>query len=113
MIGYYYFASYHEEPMPSHRKFRIVEILDDEKVLMEVVYDEDIFQWWIGGFVYEEGIGGRKVVDAHHINFITVISQERASPSREEVNRVLKIVENSDDIWAPIVQRMAIVPAAS
>lgn len=44
----------------------------DKTLLIRVVYETG-FEWWLGNFVWHEGIGGRYVFDTHHINFLHLV----------------------------------------
>ncbi len=48
--------------------FRTGEVIDEIKLLVLKSSERDSV--WLGSFVYEKGIGGRRVVDKEHIDFI-------------------------------------------
>ncbi len=52
--------------------YHIEKYLSDDLLLIRVSLNSRLgySRWRIGRFVYEDGIGGRKILDTNHFNFI-------------------------------------------
>lgn len=95
------FKTFNMKSRTSTSACEIMGVLENnEELLLIRAVHEDPFEitWWIGGFAYEEGIGGRKALNAQRIVLFWVLNSHKydfkftngMTPSKEEIDNALK-----------------------
>ncbi len=106
------FKIQHPEPEFDDYTYHIEKLLDNDIVLVRIMQNDMLKTYRIGKFAYEEGIGGREIVDTEHFNFISyeLIKStkwetcEYFKPTKRDIKSILAVVakEKSPFMKMPI-----------